>query len=65
MSVIVILILLSLVIATGFLLAFLWAVKSGQFEDTCTPPMRILSKDAPDPGPSSTSTTANNQTFHE
>jgi nitrogen fixation-related uncharacterized protein len=29
----------------AFLAAFIWAVKSGQFEDTCTPAMRILSED--------------------
>jgi cbb3-type cytochrome oxidase maturation protein len=33
---------LSLLVATGFLAAFIWAVKSGQFDDTCTPAMRIL-----------------------
>ncbi|PJA99618.1 MAG: cbb3-type cytochrome oxidase assembly protein CcoS [Ignavibacteriales bacterium CG_4_9_14_3_um_filter_30_11] len=42
MSVIVILIALSLLIAGGFLTAFIWAVKSGQFEDTHTPSIRIL-----------------------
>ena len=42
MSIIFILIPLSIVIATGFLLAFVWAVKSGQYEDTCTPSMRVL-----------------------
>jgi len=50
MSVILILILASLVVAAAFLGAFIWAVKSGQFEDTCTPAMRILSEDeAPKP----------------
>lgn len=42
MSVILILILASLGLATAFLAGFIWAVKSGQFEDTCTPSMRIL-----------------------
>jgi cbb3-type cytochrome oxidase maturation protein len=42
MSAVIVLILASLVVATGFLLAFLWAVKSGQFEDKVTPSMRIL-----------------------
>lgn len=42
MSVILILILASLGLATAFLGGFIWAVKSGQFEDTCTPSMRIL-----------------------
>jgi cbb3-type cytochrome oxidase maturation protein len=45
MSVILILILASLAVALAFLAAFVWAVKSGQFEDTCTPAMRILSED--------------------
>ena len=42
MSVIYILIGISIVVATGFLLAFIWAVKSGQFEDTYTPSVRML-----------------------
>ena len=42
MSVLVLLILASLALAAGFLLAFIWAVRSGQFEDTSTPPMRLL-----------------------
>jgi cbb3-type cytochrome oxidase maturation protein len=45
MSVILILILASLGVAVAFLAAFIWAVKAGQFEDTCTPAMRILSED--------------------
>ncbi len=28
-----------------FLAGFIWAVRSGQFEDTCTPSMRILTED--------------------
>jgi cbb3-type cytochrome oxidase maturation protein len=42
MKVIILLILLSLIIALGFLLAFLWAVKSGQYDDDYTPSVRIL-----------------------
>ena len=42
MSAIFILILASLLVAIGFLLAFLWAVKSGQFEDKYTPSIRII-----------------------
>ena len=42
MSVIVILILASLALALLFLGGFVWAVRSGQFEDTCTPSMRVL-----------------------
>jgi len=40
--VIFLLIPLSIVIAAGFLAAFIWAVRSGQYEDTCTPAMRLL-----------------------
>jgi cbb3-type cytochrome oxidase maturation protein len=42
MSVIVLLILFSLVVAIVFLLAFIWAVRSGQFDDTQSPAVRIL-----------------------
>jgi cbb3-type cytochrome oxidase maturation protein len=42
MSVMYILILASLTVAVGFLLAFLWAVRSGQFEDKYTPKLRML-----------------------
>ena len=46
MSVIVILILTSLAIALFFLASFIWAVRSGQYDDTCTPSLRILTDDA-------------------
>ena len=43
MSVIIFILLpLSVLIATGFFVAFVWAVRSGQYEDTCTPSMRLL-----------------------
>ena len=42
MSVIVILIGVSLLVALGFLGAFLWAVKSGQYDDKYTPSVRML-----------------------
>jgi cbb3-type cytochrome oxidase maturation protein len=42
MSILFLLIPLSIVIAAGFLAAFIWAVRSGQYEDTATPPMRLL-----------------------
>jgi cbb3-type cytochrome oxidase maturation protein len=42
MSVLILLIFASLVLATTFLMAFIWAVRSGQYEDTQTPSMRIL-----------------------
>ncbi len=46
MSIIFILIPLSIVIAACFLGCFVWAVRSGQYEDTCTPSMRMLTEDA-------------------
>ena len=46
MSVIFLLIPLSIVIAACFLGAFIWAVRSGQYEDTCTPAMRVLLDEA-------------------
>lgn len=42
MSVIILLILFSLLLAIGFLVAFIWSVKDGQFEDDYTPSIRIL-----------------------
>ncbi|GAB1348489.1 hypothetical protein MASR1M107_07010 [Ignavibacteriales bacterium] len=47
MSAIFILIGASLIVATGFLIAFLWAVKSGQMDDRYTPSVRILFEDEP------------------
>jgi len=45
MAVLIVLILASLGIALAFLFGFMWAVKSGQFEDTVTPSMRILTEE--------------------
>jgi cbb3-type cytochrome oxidase maturation protein len=45
MSVIFVLIGVSLAVAIGFLFAFLWAVRSGQYEDDYTPSVRILFDD--------------------
>ncbi|HLP13588.1 MAG TPA: cbb3-type cytochrome oxidase assembly protein CcoS [Flavobacteriales bacterium] len=42
MSVLFVLIGISLIVATGFLAAFIWAVKKGQYEDSYTPSVRIL-----------------------
>lgn len=42
MSVIVLLIIAGGVVAGGFLCAFVWAVRSGQFDDTHTPAVRLL-----------------------
>jgi cbb3-type cytochrome oxidase maturation protein len=35
----------SLLVAIGFLVAFLWSVKSGQYSDTYTPSVRMLFED--------------------
>ena len=52
MSVIVILILASLAVALVFLAGFFWAVRAGQYDDTSTPSLRVLTEDAgPHPGP--------------
>ncbi|EAY31194.1 cbb3-type cytochrome oxidase assembly protein CcoS [Microscilla marina] len=45
MSVIVILIIASILVAIGFLTAFIWSVKSGQYDDTYSPSVRILFDD--------------------
>ena len=45
MSVIVVLIGASLIVALGFLIAFLWAVRNGQYDDKYTPSIRILFDD--------------------
>jgi len=45
MAVLLILILASLAIAGMFLTGFIWAVRAGQFDDTCTPSLRLLAED--------------------
>ena len=42
MKIIFLLIGISLTIAIGFLMAFFWAVGSGQYDDDYTPSVRIL-----------------------
>lgn len=49
MSVIVMLIIAGGLVAGGFLAAFVWAVRSGQFDDTFTPAVRVL-LEPPAPG---------------
>ncbi|MBI1937786.1 MAG: cbb3-type cytochrome oxidase assembly protein CcoS [Ignavibacteriales bacterium] len=46
MSVIIVLIAASLLVAVGFLISYLWAVKSGQYDDKYTPSVRILFEDS-------------------
>lgn len=45
MSIIVLLIFISLSIAIVFLVIFLWSMKSGQFDDTYGPSVRMLFED--------------------
>lgn len=42
MSALYLLIIISLIVAAGFLAAFLWSVKNGQYEDDYTPSIRML-----------------------
>jgi cbb3-type cytochrome oxidase maturation protein len=47
MSVLILLIAFSILIAGGFLFAFIWSVKKGQFDDDYTPSIRMLFDDKP------------------
>ncbi|HPE42615.1 MAG TPA: cbb3-type cytochrome oxidase assembly protein CcoS [Bacteroidales bacterium] len=42
MSAIIVLILLGILVAGGFLIAFVWAVRNGQFDDDYSPSVRML-----------------------
>jgi len=45
MGIIIALIFISLSVALLFLVIFLWSLKSGQFDDTYTPSIRMLFED--------------------
>ena len=45
MEILVLLIGISVTVASGFLISFIWAVKSGQYEDEYTPAVRMLFDD--------------------
>ena len=47
MSAMYMLIAFSLIIATGFVIAFIWAIHSGQYDDKYTPSVRMLFDDDP------------------
>jgi len=51
MNIIFLLIIVSVLVAIGFLAAFIWAVKSGQYDDDYTPAVRILFDDKPKRNP--------------
>jgi cbb3-type cytochrome oxidase maturation protein len=55
-SVLFVLVPVALLVAGGFVAAYVWASRSGQFDDLTTPAMRALHEDpeavaAPKPGP--------------
>jgi cbb3-type cytochrome oxidase maturation protein len=47
MGIIYLMLVVSLLIALFFLVSFLWATKSGQYDDDYTPSVRILYEDEP------------------
>lgn len=49
MSAIFVLIIISLIVASGFLIAFLWAVGNGQYEDAYGPSVRMLWEESTPP----------------
>jgi len=49
MKIIFLLILFSLLLAIGFLVAFIWSVRDGQYDDDYTPAVRVLF-DTDEPG---------------
>ena len=49
MSAILLLLIVSISVAVLFLGAFLWSVRSGQYDDEFSPPQRMLFDDKPHP----------------
>lgn len=45
MSVLIVLVVVSVLVAGGFLAAFIWSVRKGQYDDDYTPSVRILFDD--------------------
>ncbi len=45
MSAIIVLVIIGVVVAGGFLAAFVWSVRSGQYDDTYSPAVRMLFDD--------------------
>lgn len=45
MEIIYLLIFISVMVATGFLIAFVWCVSTGQYDDNVTPAIRMLFDD--------------------
>ena len=65
MSAIYLLLPLSLLVALGFLAAFIWAVCTGQYEDTYTPSLRVLAEEPRGPKPLSASPDPEPNNAHE
>ena len=45
MSVVIVLVIISVIVAGTFLAAFIWSVKKGQYDDDYTPSVRMLFDD--------------------
>jgi cbb3-type cytochrome oxidase maturation protein len=45
MSVVIVLVIISVIVAGSFLGAFIWSVKKGQYDDDYTPSVRMLFDD--------------------
>jgi len=45
MSVVFVLVFAAIIMAGAFLIAFIWSVKNGQYDDTYTPSVRMLFDD--------------------
>ena len=62
MTVLFVLIAASTFVAGIFLFAFIWSVKSGQFDDSYTPSVRVLFDDAkPEPSETEITNSSNNE----
>ena len=49
MSVLIVLVIISVIVAGGFLIAFIWSVQKGQYDDDYTPSVRMLFDDTEPP----------------
>lgn len=45
MSIVIVLVFAAIIMAGAFLMAFIWSVKNGQYDDTYTPSVRMLFDD--------------------
>ena len=61
MSVVIVLVFISVIVAGTFLAAFIWSVKSGQYDDDYTPSVRILFDDELTPDTTETTKSTKDQ----